>query len=79
MSGPAPDFPDEAIRIELKRMVDQQHTMTLERLEEVASEILNSDEGTQEKREQVAEKVKRAEELASLRFSQIIAFIDRNA
>lgn len=79
MIAPADDFPDEAIRDELKRMVEQARASAMSAFDRAVSEILNSQEGTAEQRQPIADKLKRAGELASTRFDQMIAWIDRNA
>lgn len=79
MSGPVDDFPDEAIRTELKRMVERTRSETTAEFERTVSETLDSKEGNAEQRDQIADKLKRAGELASTRFDQMIDFIDRNA
>ena len=79
MSGPASDFPDEAIRIELKRMVEQCRAASEAQLDAAVAEILCSEGGTPEQREEIAEKLTRSFNARSRHYEQFFAFIDRNA
>lgn len=60
-------------------MVEQARASAMAEFNRTVSEVLNSQEGTAEQRQPIADKLKRAGELASVRFDQMIAFIDRNA
>ena len=79
MSGSPEDFPDDAIRNELKRMVERSRDEAMAAFEQALSEARNTEDGTAEKRQQITERLKRAGELASTRYDEMISFIDRNA